>query len=860
MGLFDNYNSGTKTGMFSEFSPSGSSGGLFGKPQKIKKPSIKTDEDLANYARSVGLTAAADRFDAKPKLSLLQRLGRGLNALETGDAIYRARYEDASFGKTYLKDIGKGVGSLFTGKDYRLTPKKTFKDIMLKEGMKDRPGKLDLVDVTGLAADIIFDPTTWFGGLMGKGIKKAGGAAFKTAEKIPKIGKYATASKEGIEGLFKPFAALRKSKKGEEAYEAINKFYKGKRAAMDEFESAIHKQARDVYKAIGKKEYKRLSKMSGEAVEGGFKTGNELFDNLLNTLVENQKAMAKQLVDNGQITTSMANYMHHALTPEAEALISSGTDVMGFIKPMLKGSGLGKARKYKGTVKEINKIFKKKFGHDLFEEDAIKAFTKSGLKSIHDLHVHDLKRTIGTQFGKQFDEKLLNTIDPTTGLKWVESGIKGLEDKLIPAPIEKDINKTVEIFASDEATKGFLRAYDKINNFWKATVTGYFPAFHTRNGIGGVFNNFIAGLNDPRVYKHADDILKGKTGKIILKNGDELTYEAIRKLMKEHGITGQTGIFDVAENLRKGVEDGALKRGIKYPQQVMGWFEDHLRVPLFIDTLKKSGAKNLDDAALEASKKVIKYHFDYMPEGFTAFEKNVMKRIIPFYTWTRHNVPLQLEQMIMQPGKYAGVMKAQRAFGNKPSSEEEQYLPRWLKERFTAKGESGYWSGFGLPMSEATEKVSAPLRGFGMSLSPFIKTPIEALTGYNIFKEKRIDDDLYGKYYRNAPKPLKDLLQMHERKSKDGKIYYTVNPRRKYWLEVIGSRGLNTALRIMNGLQPEDRKELWSVITTIKKYDYDIEDLKKWSDSDKRKQLEKELLMAGQLAQYTNRYVPNNLK
>jgi len=68
----------------------------------------------------------------------------------------------------------------------------------------------------------------------------------------------------------------------------------------------------------------------------------------------------------------------------------------------------------------------------------------------------------------------------------------------------------------------------------------------------------------------------------------------------------------------------------------------------------------MEDAARGAAMQVKKFLFDYTDEGLTEFEREGMKRIMPFYSWTRNNLPLQLEQLLKQPGKYAAVEKVRK--------------------------------------------------------------------------------------------------------------------------------------------------------------------------------------------------------
>lgn len=797
-------------------------------------------QELIRVAQKAGFTEEARRLQEPPKLSLLQRLGRGLTAFETSDAIYAGLYENKPVLKEYAKNALQSLGTMVTGRELAKEPKKTFKDILKMEGMRDRPGKLDPIDIAGLAGDILTDPTTYIGGFIGKGALKGVSTIMKGAEKLPMVGTSLKTARAATEGLFKPFAKIeRLGESGKSYLDGYLKFVRGTRAQMDDFLGVVAERAKGA-KAIAGKE---AGKIVAEAVERGEKTGVGLVDDIVDELVGLQEKGKIAEKERGILTRELPNYLHHMITREARDFFNKGGDVSGFVKPVRVKLGAAKPRKLEGTITQINESFKAKHGFNLFEEDAFRAFGKRGVDSIKAVKTYDFLKQTAESFGRKTEGDFVEN-----GIRWVESTAPQLKGYRLPEPIVKHLDEVNKVLTNDESTNAFLRVFDKVQNFWKGSVTGWFPAFHTRNALGGVFNNFIAGLHDPTVYITAENILKGGAGEITTAAGKKLTFEEIRNLAKENGILGQMGFFDVVKTLEEKIGPSATQRLASAPQKVMGAIENRLRLPLFIDGLKKGYTVE------QATKRVIKFHFDYAPEGLTAFERNVMRRIIPFYTWTRNNIPLQLEQVIMKPGKYAAVFKAQRAAGIQPSTKEEEVLPIWLREQFTFKGESGYWAGLGLPIEEATQKLARPLRGVGISLSPLIKTPIERLTGYNIFKERRIDEDRYAKHYKNLPKPILNWLEFRTQKTKAGTKYYTVNPHKKYWLELIGARGWTTALRIANS--QEDKKNIFSLIIPMRIYNYSMDDLQRWAENDKVEALEKALLDAGIIRKFERTFVP----
>jgi hypothetical protein len=86
----------------------------------------------------------------------------------------------------------------------------------------------------------------------------------------------------------------------------------------------------------------------------------------------------------------------------------------------------------------------------------------------------------------------------------------------------------------------------------------------------------------------------------------------------------------------------------------------------------------------EARDLVNEFLFDY--SDITDFESDVMKRIMPFYTWLRKNTKLQIDQMISQPEKYGRFYRGMEAVEPDETEEQKRYKPDYLKDAFVPLG------------------------------------------------------------------------------------------------------------------------------------------------------------------------------
>jgi hypothetical protein len=262
--------------------------------------------------------------------------------------------------------------------------------------------------------------------------------------------------------------------------------------------------------------------------------------------------------------------------------------------------------------------------------------------------------------------------------------------------------------------------------------------------------------------------MQGKAHEVVTGYGKKYATDEIIDLMKQHDLwkVGQygrdvEGLFErelkKASFAAKSRDNSILNAG----RSVGIYLETNSYMAHFIWRLEQG----YSPAA--AAQSVKKYLFDY--SDLTPFEKSVMKRVFPFYTWTRKNVPLQLEALVTQPRKALGVLKSKYAYeSNQDGVPDERYLPDWMVQNFPIRarkdaktGQFEYFLlGSWLPLADI-DKIFRPDRLVMNMLTPLLKEPMQQILNKDAFYGKEIDQG--GEYERlvglNMPKRLSHLLK-----------------------------------------------------------------------------------------------------
>jgi hypothetical protein len=336
---------------------------------------------------------------------------------------------------------------------------------------------------------------------------------------------------------------------------------------------------------------------------------------------------------------------------------------------------------------------------------------------------------------------------------FVDPPIPQLAGVKVSPQVARWLSDFKEPFTNIESLRGFLGAFDKATNVWKGLATAARPGFHIRNAVSNVFNNWLGGVRDPVWYVQAGKLQraagKGSEALAAVKVGGKTGTELWDEVVKS-GVVGQGWIgADVGQTLGEAARLGRVRAGtagrgsaivetLKHPvvtgRRVGTAIEDNARIAHYL--AKRAEGLTPDQALLS----VKNYLFDY--EELTAFERNVLKRAIPFVTWARKNIPLQFAELCKQPGIYSKVGAAKRFVEDFSDGLDEDDLPGWMKDQFAVR------LPFQFPTGQAYASLDLPLQDLQLPslsevfsmLNPLLKVPIEQAVNTEFFSGRPIED------------------------------------------------------------------------------------------------------------------------
>jgi hypothetical protein len=336
----------------------------------------------------------------------------------------------------------------------------------------------------------------------------------------------------------------------------------------------------------------------------------------------------------------------------------------------------------------------------------------------------------------------------------LNTDVKGLQEYWIREDVVNQASKWMKPFVAPESVKPFVDVYDKVTNLFKGLVTQAFPSYHVRNFGSGVWQNWITGAFDPTVghgwnplayikpYQDAKAMADGRVVEGLAKApvfkaaGITSDAEATKILAdKAHAlgaagpnsltqgaaeVTGLKGnafapILPGAEgyvpkpslgglipktleeaspfNLRGVTGDASKFSPVREGEKAQGYIEYINRMSNMIAKLKQGANFEVAGAASKAA------HLDY--SLLSPFEREVARRVIPFYSWSRRNLPMVIESMIGAPDKFAASVRVANA-----GRRDDQFLPPYIGEGAAVpipgapSGQQRFLSSFGLPLED----------------------------------------------------------------------------------------------------------------------------------------------------------------
>lgn len=881
-----------------------------------KAADLSTIEGLAEVGRSAGLQPQVDKIVSPvPKLSALQRITKGLGAVNPAEAILTGTEKGVGAGIVkYGSGIVKGVGSAITGRDYE-GERRTFRDVAEKAGVENAILKSGL----GFVGDVLLDPSTYFGGAIARGITKVASKGASVA--LKGVGKVLPETEAGLrlagteikDAFGKAFQFGYKASRG--AKEDVMSFLGRKSEAelglagsnLDRLGTGVLTSEQQKELALNMVAKKRAE---FQAAELGVKT---------DLIKKATSGDVKAIEEIGKINKELAEILSKqsadpVVQKTIDEQIARSQKMAGDIDiadpyvnyyPFIKKDKLTKFLQdteragIKVGSESYRKQFKNLLTNDMIEMNPAKAFFTREAQMVTD----SMNRTFLQGFVKKYGKELSSykTADEalTDGYKILKE--KGMFGKELGYINKYDADLLRNSLSPEFQSINMLAkatGFDAITSLFKRSVTGLFVPFHVRNFVSGMVQNFetigVTAFNPKLIssaqkfaYELAKDTKKLGEG-IIEVGGKPEKLNKVYQAFKERfgGSSFYTNDFleaiDSGNKLKQAMPIFG-KEAVKTTAKTLGLGQEGIPFRLartvgqYIEHQQKAiaylGGLSQGKSIKEALNLAETAGFDY--RALTRFESQIMRRIIPFYSFTRKNIELQLKTLGHNPQRIQQVLSVIKNLGIAPSEEESQNLPGYITEALSIKigmskeGLQEYIANFGTPIESFANLFDDKqiLRTISQ-FNPLIKVPIELGIGKDSFRKKDLKDVYDAKEYAGAPQIIKDLLELHEVEKpvykKVGDKLVQTSTRKEYVADperlllarsLFTSRGVTYLDTLFNSDLSAFSKYM-KLISGQKIYEVNTEVTKAIRERDTERELEDLLIKEGKIKKFEKAYIP----
>lgn len=371
-------------------------------------------------------------------------------------------------------------------------------------------------------------------------------------------------------------------------------------------------------------------------------------------------------------------------------------------------------------------------------------------------HIANKLRTIAEQTGQKSDayNKIINTLKSNKNIA-----------------IDSDLIKMIDLSDVKEAN-AFLKGLDGALNLWKKNKTFSFT-FHLNNISGNVSNMWLSGIKGveiPIYYKKAVEMIDEapKLMDKVVRYGTESLSDADAKLLQDYlkyldeGFGGLRDIFrgtELPADLEQYVTGAKKITDFKGNKNAYESLKQALNL---VPALSAKANTMLDNASKLA---VYKYGLDHPkylsklgvetaadavrkvvfdPTELTSFENTWMKRLVPFYTFTKKNLAYHIDNLTKNTSRYNRLMKAFNSINHSITGGNEENMADYLRNNMYiplpfSDGQGNYnMLKSQLPFGNVIETFTDPLNTFVNSSNPFIKGTFEQATNTNTFTGREI--------------------------------------------------------------------------------------------------------------------------